>query len=414
MKLRILLVCIAAVAAPPSSAFAVNSPELTFPTGTKLATETKVQAANVGEPKLTWGATTITCSSSKLKGSLTKNTGSELEAEIDSATFNGGGQCSTGGAHGATVTTAPEENGVPWCLRSTPELTEDEFQVKGGKCSEGIQPIRLEVNTTVTVTVEECVYERSSAVTGTYQTHPGDAVLTSNKVTYTRVSGLIFCPATMELDTSFTLQKEEGSAGPVYISAGPRLTFPTGTTLASASKLKATNIGGIKMTTGLGTTECSGAEMTGTLKKNSGTEIEADIESASITGGEAGGACKFPTGNVTWTFKPATNGLPWCLRATSGMAADQFQIRGNSCASASRPIRILWEQIATGPEKCVYERSAALGGTFTTHPEGAVLNFKHANFLEVAPKSASCPDEAQLDSSMTLEQEAEGKPLYIS
>jgi hypothetical protein len=214
----------------------------------------------------------------------------------------------------------------------------------------------------------------------------------------------------MTLDTSFTFEKEEGSAGSVYFSAGPRLTFPTGTTLATGSKLKGVSIGSIKMTTSVGTVECTGGEMTGTLNSNSGTSIEADVESAAFTG-----TCSSLVGNVTWTFKPATNGLPWCLRATSKLAADEFQIRGNNCASASRPIRIFSEQFATFTSlECLYERSAPLSGTYTTHPEDAVLKFNNATFLEVEPKKESCPDEAQLDNSMTIEQKTEKKPLYIS
>ena len=409
MKLQLLLACIAMVFVVPSSALATNSPEVTYPTGTKLAAKTKVQVTNSGESKLTWGATTITCSSAKWKGELTKNTGSEVEATVESATFNGGSHCSTGG-EGASIVATPSKNGVPWCLRSTPELATDDFQVRGGACGKEVLPIRLAVNTTEKIT-QECVYERSGAIVGTYQTHPNDAVLTSNEVLITRVAGsVVLCPASMKVDTSFTLEKEEGSSGPSYISAGPQLTFPTGTTLATNSKLKGTSIGSIKMTTGAGTLECTAGELTGTLKSNSGTEIEADIESAAFTG-----ICSsLFVGNVTWTFKPASNGLPWCLRATSAMAADEFQIRGNSCASASRPIRMSYEWTVTVTKECLYERSAALAGNYATHPEAATLSFKAATFLEVEPRSASCPDEAQLDSSMKLEQEAEGKPLYIS
>lgn len=411
MKLNLLAASIVALLVWPSSGFAANSPEVTYPTGTKLATETKLRAVNVGEPKLTLGATTVTCASSQLEGKLTKNTGEAVEATIESASFSGGG-CSHNGSQWTAISTAPKEHGIPWCLRSTPEHLEDEVQIRGGKCSEvPAQPIRLEVKTQETQLFFECVYERSPAVSGTYQTHPGDAVLTSNNVEFTRVGGnVVICPASMKLDTSFTFEKEEGSTGPLYISAGPRLTFPTGTTLAAGNKLKGTSVGSIKMTTSTGTVECTGGELTGTLKTNSGTAIEADIESAAFTG-----TCPGPFGNVTWTFKPATNGLPWCLRATSAMAADEFQIRGNSCASAARPIRIFSEQFFTATTlECLYERSAPLSATYTTHPEDAVLKFNNATFLEVEPKQGSCPDEAQLDSSMTLEQKAEGKPLYIS
>jgi hypothetical protein len=409
MKLKILLASIACIATLPSSAAAVNSPEITYPTGTKLATETKVRAVQVGESKLTWGATTLTCSSSQWKGTLKKNTGSEVEADLESVSFNNGGTCSSGGSHGASINTAPTKNGVPWCLRSTPELADDEFQIRGGKCAESSRPIRLAVKTTTTVP-QECVFERPTAVVGTYQTHPGTAVLTSNGVAFTRVAGNVLC-GTIQIDTSFNLEAEGEPAGPAYVSAGPRLTFPTGTALGVNSPLKGTNGGSIAVTSAFLSTACSG-EFTGTLKANAGAAIEADIESASF-----GPGCFPPVpGNGTWTFNPAVNGLPWCLRATSTMAADEFQIRGNSCGAAPRPIRLVyeWPPVLTTIE-CSYERAAPLAGSYTTHPEDARFSFKNATFLEVEPKTAACPDEAQLDSSMTLESEAEGtKPIYVS
>jgi hypothetical protein len=406
MKLKLLLACAIAIVLAPASAFGANSPELTYPTGTPLAAESKIQAVNVGEAQLTWGGNTINCSSAKWKGKLTKNTGSELEADVESASFNSGaGKCSTS-TLGASLATATE-NGTPWCLRSTPELADTEFQIRGGACGKTIQPIRLTVKTTTT-TVIECPYERSEPISGTYQTHPQDAVLTSNNVTYTKVSGLA-CPVNFSLDTSFTFEVEGESPGPLYISNGPRLIDSKGIALGIGSPLKGVTPTSVLMTTNLGMSSCGVGEMTGTLTENNGSVVEADIESAAL-----GSGCMSPLGFLNWTFNTATNGLPWCLRATSGMGADQFQIRGNSCAASSRPIRIVNETFSKDTVTCQYERAAALTGSFTTHPGDAVLTLENAVFLEVAPKTSSCPDEAQLDSSMTLEQEAEKKPLFIS
>jgi len=414
MKAKLLLACIVTIVAMPTNAFASNNPELTYPTGTRLKAEEPLRAINIGSPTVTWGGTTITCSSSSLKGKLKKNSGTEIEADIESASFNSGGECATGGL-GASISTTPAENGIPWCLRSTPEHLEHEFQIAGGKCGE-LKPIRLAINTTVPTVVEECGYERALTVVGTYQTHPNDAVLTNKAVSYSKVSGPLLCSSTMSLTTSFTFEKEEGSAGPVYLDSGPKITFPTGTTLGIGSKLKGTAVGAIVATFGGGLVfECPSGELTGTLKKNSGTEVEVDVESGAFIGPEPGGTCKSPFGNLTWTLKPATNGLPWCLRGTSGMAADEFQIRGNNCGATARPIRIVYERILNTNTECVYQRYAPLAGTYTTHPEDAVLSFKNAVFLEVEPRKASCPDEAQLDSSMTLEKDAEGtNPLFIS
>lgn len=410
---KILLIIWAALAFAvlPATAAAVNSPELTYPTGTRLATSSAIRGVNVGETKLTSATSTVTCSTAKIEGVLQKNNGTEMEADIESASISGsaGGTCTSTVSSDVVVGTVPAKNGTPWCLRSTPELTEDEFQVRGGKCGESIRPIRIAV--TYPTVVTECVYERSGTITGTYKTHPEDLLLTTNEVEFVKVSGAFTCPASTKLDTSLTFESDEGAGGPLYISPGPLLTFPTGTAFAVGSKIRGRNVGEVKMTSGT-TLTCSAAEVTGTLKKNNGTEIEADIESASYSGTATAGFCTSGLGNVTWTFNSATNGLPWCLRATSKMAADEFQLRGNSCASASRPIRLVYETMAA--TSCLYERSAALAGSMTTHPEDAVLKFTDATFLEVEPKSASCPDETQLDSSLTLERnEAGTHPMYI-
>lgn len=411
MCVKLLGLLILALCALPQAAIAVNSPEVTYPTGTKLATESAVRAVNVGDTKLTSTGGTLTCSSAALEGILKKNSGTEVEVDIESATFAAGGECTS--TDGATVSAAPSKNGVPWCLRSTPEFVADEFQIRGGRCSDAVRPIRFIANTTTT-TPGECVYERSGAIVGSYKTSPEDALLTSNGVTYSRVSGSFSCPESISLDTSITLEKDEGAGGALFLTKGPSLQFE-GLPLAVNSKLKGHNVGEVLITAGGTTSTCATAELTGTLKKNSEAAVEADIESAAFAGKE-GGTCTFPfTPGVTWTFKPATNGLPWCLRATSAMAADEFQIRGNNCASAARPIRILNEWTLTTTTECVYERAAALTGTFTTHPEDAVLKLANAVFLEVEPRKPACPDETTLDSSMTLERaEAGTHPVYIS
>ncbi|HEY6729807.1 MAG TPA: hypothetical protein VI039_02155 [Solirubrobacterales bacterium] len=402
MNVKLLLMaCIALSAVLPPAAQAVNKPEVTYPTGTKLETNKNIQAVNVGEPKVTWGGNTITCTSSKWKGTLKKNTGTEVEADVESATFNSGGECTTG-ALGASIKTTPEKNGTPWCLRSTPELADTEFQIRGGKCSGAVQPIGLVISTTQTVVTEKCIYEQEEPLVGTYQTHPNDAVFSLFEAPFNWVLGsFVFCSGGLSIDAAFTF--ERAGSGPIYISAGPRLTFPTGTTLAVSNALKGTATGTISLT-GSFTTSCSGGELTGTLRKNTGTEIQADIEGVTLPGCGVG---------LNWTFN-GTNGLPWCLEATSKMAADEFQIRGNRCSEAARPIRYTYEKYSVSTVECKYERAAALAGSYATHSEDAVLSFKQAVFLEVEPRSSSCPDEAQLDYSMTLEDESASKPLYIS
>jgi hypothetical protein len=399
-----------ALAFIPGIATAKNDPLLTYPTGTTMATGGKIRAVNIGEVSLTGSSGTTTCTSASLKGVLQKNSGTEVEADISSASFSGAG--------GDGRCKGPSEGwlsagGLSWCLRSTPEMATDEFQIRGGACSKEITSTQITFN--VPTAMLECVYERAPAIAGTFRTHPEDSVLSLGKVEFKKVSGGFTCPASWYLDSSFTLEKDEASTNPFYISSGPTLTYPAGTQAATGGKIRAKSIGNVRFTNASEVTlwECTSAEMTGALKTNSGSAIEADIEHASFSGTGTEGSCPFPSiGNTFSTFSSATNGLPWCLRATSGMASDEFQIRGNNCANEARPIRVSFELTVAVP--CRYERKAAITGTYKTHPEDAVLHFTNAIFLEIEPK-ASCVDETTLDASLTLERDEAGtKPVYVS
>lgn len=404
------MVAFVASAIVSNSAIAKNEPLLTYPTGTGLASESKIRAVNVGDVKLTGSSGTTTCTAASLQGTLKKNSGTAIEADISSASFSGtGGDGRCKGPSEGWVTAG----GLSWCLRSTTEMATDEFQIRGGACSKETTSTQITVG--VPTATLECVYERSPAIAGSFTTHPEDSIFTTSKIEFKKISGGITCPAGWYLDGSFTLENDEESANPFYISGGPTLTYPTGTKLATGGKIRARNIGNLKFTNASGSAlwECTSAEMTGTLKTNSGSAIEADIEKASLSGTGTEGTCTFPfIGNTESTFNFATNGLPWCLRATSGMAADELQIRGNSCANEARPIRVSFELTVSVP--CRYERKAAITGSYTTHPEDAVLHFTNAIFLEVEPKEA-CDDETTLDASLTLERDEAGtKPVYIS
>jgi hypothetical protein len=407
MHARILVAWLAALLVLPAGAAAANTPELTYPTGTRLATESAVRGANVGEVLFTGSSGTVFCTSATPKGKVTKNNGTEVEVSLNgfSLTGTGGdGRC-TGGSTQTYVSFQSS------CLRSTPELTEDEFQIRGAGCSEGTAPLTV---TFSAPSPNTCVYESTSSVTGTFTTHPSDAVLTSSP-SFARVSGSLLCYASLKIDSSFTFEKNEAGTNPVYISGGPTLTYPTGTKLAGEPKLRGLAVGSITLTDLNGNTllSCTAGETTGTLRKNSGTEIEMSIESGAYTGTGTDGACTTSFGDTKWTIN-ASSKAPWCLRATSAMAADEFKLGSGGCPSGTGAIKLTAEP--TAPlVMCTYERKAAIAGTFTTHPEDATLKFGDSVLLEKEPRSPSCPDETQMDASFTLERDEAGShPMYIS
>jgi hypothetical protein len=202
---------------------------------------------------------------------------------------------------------------------------------------------------------------------------------------------------------------------PSAASASPQLTYPTGTLLGTGNTIRMHNVGTVSILTteGAKATECSSGQITGTLRKNSGTAIEADIESFTTSGTGAGGECTGALStSYTMNFSPATNGLPWCLRATSAMAADEYQIRGNKCSSEPRPIR--YSINLKGIGECVYERTTSLSGTLATHPEDALLTLAKMEFKKVSG-SLLCPSATVWEMIFTMERDVVGtNPVYVS
>jgi len=204
---------------------------------------------------------------------------------------------------------------------------------------------------------------------------------------------------------------------PAAASASPQLTAPTGTTAATGTKIQGTNIGPIRFIASGLTVECSFGRLTGALTKNNGPEIEWTIESAVFQGIVANEQCTSTLGSTGVTTSVG-NGTPWCFRA-SNIAADEFQIRGNKCASVTRSITFALD--VPGAE-CKYERTTATGpikGTFATHPEDAVISMTTvgAQFAGESTNSFICPPSGGLEMKFTLETDpttGSSSPIYIS
>jgi hypothetical protein len=196
------------------------------------------------------------------------------------------------------------------------------------------------------------------------------------------------------------------------------LVVENGTPVATGTKIEGVNVGVTKMTTSLGTVECTTAVMTGTLVKNTTGTVEGTIETAQFggTGGTVAGApepeCTSPFGNPTVTPSTATNGLPWCLRSTSTMATDEFQLRGNGCTSAARPIRFALDVTVVGT--CVYERSSAVVGSFTTSTTSSTLSVSEQEFPAVAGNPFGCPSSGKLDMAFQLRTSGGGTTLGVT
>jgi hypothetical protein len=188
---------------------------------------------------------------------------------------------------------------------------------------------------------------------------------------------------------------------PSLASANPILTKPTGTTLATGSAIRATNLGIATMTTSLGNLYCSTTILEGTLTSNTtATGAKVEITSAKFggTGTVQPGAeepeCTgegFFTPNATVTPNAS---LPWCLEAAAN--AHSFTIRGGKCSAAATAIKFTLD--VTGIGACEYNRTNAANGTLVTDGAGANENTGAlTNQAWTLLSGFGCPSEVSLD-----------------
>jgi len=232
MYKKIITACMAVAAlaafALPASASAA-SPALTT-AGGALYTGA-VQAVNIGVTKFISenGGPTIECSNDLLTGSVLTNAGAggAIVGEITSASFKGTEaeeRCKSS-LGSVTIETGnpdgPVENGTPWCMRAEPGAAM-ELKIRGGKCSEPARKITfiMVIHSLFTIT---CKYERTAAVSGTYNTSPEDAMGEVDGVNHPELSTFTgeagnsgTCPASGVLSMKFELQT--GTGGTLTIS----------------------------------------------------------------------------------------------------------------------------------------------------------------------------------------------------
>lgn len=233
IKACIALAAFAAFAVVPSIASATNDPNVTIPTGTSAApthaSPIAITATNEGPTVLTNAntETLISCEHAELKGNLETNSPTptaeaKLEGTITAASFTSpkhatGTECTS--ASFGTILVTPSVAGssgpLPWCLRATATMKTNEFQVRGGGCTEASRPITFQLH--ITSLGLTCSYIRSAAISGTYTTHPAAAQLAIDHIEFSGSGegNSFFCPTNGFLDMKFNLKTASG--GNVFI-----------------------------------------------------------------------------------------------------------------------------------------------------------------------------------------------------
>jgi|SRR5215218_8213511 len=196
------LVAFAAMAVVPALASA--SPVLTNGS-TAVTTGTKIIGKNTGNTKFTTSLGTVECTNAKMTGTLTTNSGTSIEGNIETAEFNNGvgNPCTTSFLGNVTVT--PKK--LPWCLKAKSTFTADTFQLSSGACAGG-GTMEFTLDST---TVGECTYVSTGTppITGTFTTGTG-TLKTEKQGAFTKSAGGSFCPSGGELDMTFDLYTDTG------------------------------------------------------------------------------------------------------------------------------------------------------------------------------------------------------------
>ena len=221
VRATIAAAAFAALFVVPSIALAI---QVTAPTGTPyIGSIIATNVAHANTPKkltMTTSVGTLECEAATLTGNIHVNGPTQVTGNITTAQFENAGGAACSGPLGSVVVTPshtsnPEHNGVkslPWCLTAG---AEDTFTVRGGLCTEAPRPLTFQLHTSIAGT---CSYQKAS-VTGTYTTHPADAIATITGQEFTLVTGGGFCPPWGKLDMAFTLWRETNGVEvePVYI-----------------------------------------------------------------------------------------------------------------------------------------------------------------------------------------------------
>jgi len=168
----------------------------------------------------------------------------------------------------------------------------------------------------------------------------------------------------------------------------------------NGSKFIATNTGDARFATSLGPIDCTKVVLTGKLRTNSGTEIAQEVETASFTGTGAEERC---TTSFLGNIKVTPKKLPWCIRATSKMTADTFELKSGACGGTLGTMEFTLDSTTVG--ECTYTK-AAVTGSFTTGL-GGTSSVSEQEFVKSAG-SGFCPGSGKLAMTSDLYTDSNG------
>jgi hypothetical protein len=142
---------------------------------------------------------------------------------------------------------------------------------------------------------------------------------------------------------------------------------------------------------------CTGAKMTGDLKRNDSDLVEETIETVEFTGTGTNKHCVSPAGaDVTITVT-----TPICIFSLFTMKEHEFEIEGSDCAVTNAPVNFI---VDLGFEECEYETTGKIKGDFTTNSDEARLTVRDTEAGSGAKKIRGifCPTSGVLAMSFNI------------
>jgi|SRR5215211_5223875 len=151
--------------------------------------------------------------------------------------------------------------------------------------------------------------------------------------------------------------------------------------------------------------------------ENSGGTVEGEITSAKFSGTGAVHAdngfaeCTEHVGSGAYM---TVKNLPLCVRSTSAMATDEFQVFGGGCITPGN-VKFLLGSTAAG--ECEYETASSVKGDYTTGGAQASLTTRDTIAGSGAKKIRGgflCTSSLMLKMAFTLETDSTAGPIWIS
>jgi hypothetical protein len=194
----------------------------------------------------------------------------------------------------------------------------------------------------------------------------------------------------------------------------PQLT-ESGTALATGVGIVGTNSGSTLFTDTSGNTlvDCTKVTLSGTLVRNTVGGVEGEIKTFDISSTGSVNAhnglpeCTGSFGNAYYTVST----LPLCLRSTSGMATNEFQVSSGKCAGGGK-VKFIIGSTTIGP--CEYETGGPVKGDYKTNTsEMIVRNTTWGSGASKISGGFLCPSSTMLAMTFKLET-ANGTAITIS